>query len=133
MLSAEEFGNGLLVIFIGDIELFLGPVLELRMVDHLVGDTLASEEEDSHHLKIGLLTKDSDLGEAVVSEFVIHSLEETVHEVGELIEDLAFTIVLLVVAEVDRVSIDVVGLPESVHTISGLLVTEVDEEGLEVR
>ena len=75
-------------------------VLELWVVNGFLGNGGASEEPDTLDFEVGLLTKDDVSGESVLSELV-ESLEETLAEVLSLVEDLALSLVLVVVEEPD--------------------------------
>jgi len=103
------------------------------MVEHLLGDGLSSEEPDALDFEGGLLAQDGEQGEAVVAEFVIHALQEAVHQVGRLVEEDTLAVVFFVVREPQRVALGVVGLEERLHAFCGLLVSQVHEEGLELR
>jgi hypothetical protein len=128
-LGSPEFGDELSVFFLGDIEFSLCVVFELWVVEHLLGNALASEKPDSFNLKVGFFSQNSHHCECVGSE-VVDSLEESVHEVLCLVENNTFTFVLFVVNEVDGVSLWVVGLEEFLHAFS-FLVWEVNKESLE--
>lgn len=130
-LGAEELLDELLVGFVVEGEFSLVIVLELRVIDHLLRNALASEEPDGLDVKVGDLSNDGHHGEGVASERV-DSLEETVHEVAGLIEDNTLTFVLVVLGVVEAVALVVVVLEEEVNTLGLLdIVGEVNEVGLE--
>jgi len=130
--SAPEVADELAVSLVADVELASLVVLELGVVNHLLRDALSAEEPDTLNLEVGLLAKDSGVREGIGSELVVHALEEAVHEVGGLVKQLTLALILLVVHEVDRVALRVVVIEEVLHSLSGFLVTEVHEVGLEV-
>ncbi len=103
------------------------------MIVHLLRDALASEEPEALDLEGGLLAEDGHHGEGVVAELVVHALQESVHQVGGLVEQHAFALVLLIVHEVKRVTLGVVILEEMRHPLGCLLVAQVHEVGLELR
>ena len=69
----------------------------------------------------------------MVAEFVIHALQEAIHQVGGLVEEDALTVVFFIVREPQGVAFGVVGLEEGLHAFCSLLVSQVHEEGLELR
>lgn len=127
---AEEVADELSVFFVVNAEFSLVVVFELRVVNHLLRDTLASEKEDSFDVEIGFLTSDGKRCEDVLSE-VVHSLEETVHQVGGLVENNTFTFVLVVLGVEEGVSFFVVVVEEVLHTFT-LSVSNVNEVVLEI-
>jgi hypothetical protein len=116
--------------FVGDIEFSLLVILELGVVEHLLGNSLASEEPDSLDVEVRLFSEDCVHGECVLSE-VVDSLEESIHHVEGLIKNFTFTRVLVILTEVDSVVFRDIVVKEELEAFS-LLVLVVDEEGLEV-
>jgi hypothetical protein len=130
-LGAEEFLDKSLVSLVVDIEFFLVVVFKLRVINHLLRNTLSSEEPDGLDVKVGNLTNDGHHSESVSSEW-INSLEETVHKVAGLIKDNTLTFVLIVLGVVEAVSLVIVVVEEEINTFSSLLLWgEVNEIGLE--
>jgi len=129
LLGAPEIGDEFSVFLFVDAELGLLIVFELGMVQHLLGNSLSSEQPHSLNFKVWLLSKHGVHGESVLSE-VINSLEESVEVVGGLVKNHTLTFVLLVVNEVDGVSLSVVVLEEELHALSSSVFV-VDNEGLE--
>ena len=97
---------------------------------HLLWDFCASEAPDTFNLEIWLFVEDAHLRQAVLSE-VIKPLQESLHQVLGLVEDLTFTPVFVVMEEPEGVSIWVKLLLECLHTATGLVLV-VDHERLEV-
>jgi len=97
LLVLEEFVNQSLVLSIGGIKSPLLVVLELRVVNHLLGNFESSEHPDGHDVKLGLFTDDGHDGPGVLSELVA-SLDETLHEILGLVEHLALFLVLFVLS-----------------------------------
>jgi len=128
-LGSPEFSDEFLVLWLRHVEFSGLVVLKLRVLLHLFGNSLASEQPDSLNFEVGLLAEDGVDGEGVLSE-VVDSLEEALHEVDGLVEDLALTGVFLVVQVVDGVAFRVEVLEELVDG-GTLLVGVVDEESLE--
>jgi len=118
-----------------DVKLSSLEVIELVVLEHLSGYALASEEPDTLNLEelaVGLLS-DNGVRESVGSELILASLDEHVQEVLSLVVlDVVLVVVALVLNEVDSVSFGIVVFPESLHSLGGLLVTKVDEVGLEL-
>ena len=73
-------------------------VLELRMIDALLRDDLATDQENTSDLKIWHSPKHAHLAKGVLSE-AVKSLHETFEQVLELVLNLALFAELLVVQE----------------------------------
>ena len=66
--SAEEGTEDSHVLGLVEIELPLLVVLELGMVDGLLGDSGATEQPDTLNVEVGLVTDDGVAGERVLAE-----------------------------------------------------------------
>ena len=73
-------------------------VLPLRVVDALLGDDLATDQQHALDLEIGLLVEHANLTEGELSEG-FQPLEETFEEVLELVSNLAFLTEFVIVKE----------------------------------
>jgi len=98
--GSPEIRNELLISFILNIEFSDGVIFELWVVLHFLWDSLSSEEPDSFDFEVWFFSEHAVHGEGVLPE-VVNSLEETVQEVGSLIDNLSFSLILFVVDEVD--------------------------------
>ena len=105
-------------------------VLELRVIDQLLRDTLASNKHDTHKLEVWLVSEHEELAERVLSE-VLESLDETFKEVLEHVANLTLFAHLLIVEEPKSVAFFVNLSHELVETHT-LLVGTVHVESLEV-
>jgi len=96
LFGAPEVSDQFLVIFIINIQFSAFIVFELWVVNHFLWYSLSSEEPDTLDFKFGFISQHQVGGQTVLPE-VVNSLEESVQNVGGLIEDLSLTIVHLVV------------------------------------
>jgi len=111
-----------------DIKLAGVAVLELRMVDALLGNDLTAHQQNTGDFEIGLFLEHAHLAEGVLSE-AIKSLHETFKQVQELILNLTFLAELLVVQEPEGVSL-VVNISHHLGVTFTHLVGHIDEVGL---
>lgn len=125
-----EFSDELEIFLVVEVHLACLVVLVLWMVNHFCWDFLSSEAPDALNVKFWLVSDDAHSCESVLSE-VVESLEEALHQVFSLVEDLTFVSVLVVVEEPERVAFWVVLLLQGSHTASSLVLV-VDHESLEV-
>jgi hypothetical protein len=131
VLGCPVVSDEVSVSFDVDGKLSLLVVLELGVVEHLLGDDLASVKPDSFDVERGLLSNDGVHGKDVSSE-VVASLEESVEVVCGLVENDSLAFALLVLDVEDDISISIVVVEEELEAFFLLLLLgEVDEVGLE--
>ncbi len=130
VLGGEEFLDQLFVLGILGVQLARSAVLELRMVNALLGDNSASDEENTGDFEVGDGSEHAHLTEGVLSE-AIETLHETFEQVSEDVVNLTFVAVLLVMEEPEGESFEVDIGHEFLVSLTSL-VGVVHEVGLEV-
>ncbi len=130
ILGGEELLDQLLVLSVLGVHFARSAVLELGMVNALLGDNSASDEEDASNFEVGDRSEHAHLTEGVLSE-AIETLHETFEQVSENVVDLAFVAVLLVMEEPEGESFEVDVGHEFLVSLTSL-VGVVHEVGLEV-
>ena len=96
LFSTPEVSNQLFILSIVYIQFSKFVILELRMVYHLLGNSLSSEEPHSFNFKIWFISEHHVSSKGVLSEMV-NSLQESVQEISKLILDLTFSFVFFIV------------------------------------
>jgi len=129
-LGCPEIFNQISIFFLADIEFSLLIVFKLWVVEHLLGNTLASEEPDTLQIQIGFFSEDGMHCQYVLSE-MINSLQEAVHQVQGLIKHLSLSWILLIFDMIDSVIFWLIVVEEELDSLT-LLVGMVDEESLVV-
>lgn len=114
-----------------DIKLALFIVFILGMIIHGLDDTCTAPEEYSHDLKAGFLAVDAQNAQGVSAHLVVHALDEAVEEVVSLMQHDAFSIVFLVVHEIEGHGGVVPVLPEALQCLA--LVSGIHDQSLEVK
>ena len=130
VLGAEELSAELLVSLVGHVHLAGAHVLELRVVNALLRNDLATDEEDTSDLEGWLSAEHADLTEGVLAE-VVKTLKETFEEVSKLILDGTLVANLLVVEEPEGVALKIDLFHELVEALARLI-GDVDVVSLEV-
>lgn len=102
------------------IELAILVVLELRMVDSLLGDSSTTEKPNALNFKGWLLTGDAHSCESMLSELV-EALKETLEEILGLVHNLTLALVLLVLKEPHGITLAVELLEQLVNSGAGLV------------
>lgn len=104
-VDTEELGdNVVVVVVVHEVELSLGHVFELGVINELAGEVVASsflvvDHPDTFDIEIGFFTEHQHAAEATKREFSVTSLHPSTEEVGEFEVDLTF-ISISVVLEV---------------------------------
>ena len=130
VLRAEELSAELLVSLVGHVHFAGAHVLELRVVNALLRNDLASDEEDTSDLEGWLSAEHADLTEGVLAE-VVKTLKETFEEVSKLILDGTLVANLLVVEEPEGVALKIDLVHELIEALARLI-GDVDVISLEV-
>ena len=130
VLGAEELSAELLVSLVGHVHFAGAHVLELRVVNALLRNDLASDEEDTSDLEGWLSAEHADLTEGMLAE-VVKTLKETFEEVSKLILDGTLVANLLVVEEPEGVALKIDLVHELIEALARLI-GDVDVVSLEV-
>ena len=130
VLGAEELSAELLVSLVGHVHFAGAHVLELRVVNALLRNDLATDEEDTSNLEGWLSAEHADLTEGVLAE-VVKTLKETFEEVSKLILDGTLVANLLVVEEPEGVALKIDLVHELIEALARLI-GDVDVISLEV-
>ena len=130
VLRAEELSAELLVSLVGHVHFAGAHVLELRVVNALLRNDLATDEEDTSNLEGWLSAEHADLTEGVLAE-VVKTLKETFEEVSKLILDGTLVANLLVVEEPEGVALKIDLVHELIEALARLI-GDVDVISLEV-
>jgi len=120
VLRREGLLDDGLVGFVFDVHLAGSHVLELRVVNALLRDDLATNQQHTHDLKSGDFTHHAHLAESVLPE-VIQSLHEAFEQVLELVLDSALLANFLVVEVPEGVSFIVDLVHESLEAFTSLV------------
>lgn len=130
ILGGKEVSDKGEISVVFDVEFPWIAELELRMVDALLRDDLASDQENTSDLKIGDCPEHAHLAEGVLSE-AVKPLHETFEQILELVLNLTLLAELLIVQEPEGVALDV-NISHHLGVTFAYLVGYVDEVGLEV-
>ena len=130
VLGGEEVSGEVVVGLVLHVQLAGAHILELRVVDALLRNDLATDEEDTSDLEVGHLTEHAHLTEGVLTE-AIETLHEALKKVGEDVVDLSLLADLLVVEMPEGVALQIDHLHESLPA-GASLVGVVHVECLEV-